>query len=109
MNIGRVRLTEEYLLALLQFEGGHIVDCQMEAEVITDDGHTFPALITLTIGHPDMPEIVEGDPISDVYEDMTSETAPECGHVVRLTRVDPPKQSRGPEDEWRLPGPGEKS
>ena len=72
MKLGKVSVTNELLLAWLQFEGGRIVDIRSDSNKV--------GVLDILIQHPEMPEYIEGDYIVSVHPMYTTEWHKKCGH-----------------------------
>jgi len=72
-NIGRIRVSDRTLLDWLQFRGGEIVNIERELFCIT----------VITIVHPEMPQVQEGDVIPEVCPQYIRHQDAE-GHMVKV-------------------------
>ena len=79
-NIGIVTISEDLLLDLLHFQGGHIRSVGFYPE---------HGLLRLQVEHPDMPEVGEGEAIPEVLPEVLPEYVKnygENGQVLSITR-----------------------
>ncbi len=78
-RIGRITITEEMLLRMLDFEGGQILDSRKEW---ASNGVDF------VIAHPDLPEVAENRRAPDV---PLKYSQTDHGGVITIERTNPPK------------------
>ena len=76
MNIGIITISEDFLLDLLHFQGGHIRSVGFYPE---------HGLVRLQVEHPDMPEVGEGEAIPEVLPEYVKKYG-ENGQVLSVTR-----------------------
>jgi len=86
--MGKVEMTDQFLLEWLDFSGGVVVDVRKA------DNYSY-GTICFIIAHPDMPEIKEGGAIP-VVNVTTTETVDGEDFVPRRTieRTNPPKRKK---------------
>ena len=75
-NIGIVTISEDLLLDLLHFQGGHIRSVGFYPE---------HGLLRLQVEHPDMPEVGAGEAIPEVLPEYVKNYG-ENGQVLSITR-----------------------
>ena len=83
MGIGRIMISEELLLRMLDFRDGEIVDTRKE---------WVSGSIDFVIRHPDMPETTPNERVKDVSPTYTQT---DHGGVITIQRTNPPKIDRG--------------
>ncbi len=79
MKIGRITISEELLLQMLDFKGGQILDSRKD----------WPSgSVDFVIAHPDMPETPDNERARDVNPVYTQT---DLGGIIRVERTEPPK------------------
>ncbi len=78
-HIGRIAISEELLLSLLQFQGGHVLLARMNPNT--------PAVIDLFIEHPDMPFEVGENQEAPIVNVVYSSHFGANGQLLSISRV----------------------